>query len=80
MSVRTPAARRPRVVAPWIAEYVRLVEAGDAGDHRVLCADALLGLPCMCTLHAQLRPRGARQMCTLPLLAGGNVSAAFASV
>src|SRR4051794_41439132 len=45
------------------------------------CLDLLLalnaGLPGMCTLHANSAREALVKMCTLPLLAGENVSAAF---
>jgi pilus assembly protein CpaF len=45
------------------------------------CLDLLValnsGLPGMCTLHANSAREALVKMCTLPLLAGANVSAAF---
>lgn len=45
------------------------------------CLDLLIalnsGLPGMCTLHANSAREALMKMCTLPLLAGENVSAAF---
>jgi pilus assembly protein CpaF len=45
------------------------------------CLDLLIalnsGLPGMCTLHANSAREALLKMCTLPLLAGANVSAAF---
>src|SRR5439155_13064647 len=45
------------------------------------CLDLLIalnsGLPGMCTLHANSAREALIKMCTLPLLAGQNVSAAF---
>lgn len=45
------------------------------------CLDLLLalnsGLPGMCTLHANSAREALVKMCTLPLLAGGNISARF---
>src|ERR687884_1624953 len=45
------------------------------------CLDLLIalnsGLPGMCTLHANSAREALIKMCTLPLLAGANVSAAF---
>jgi pilus assembly protein CpaF len=45
------------------------------------CLDLLIalnsGLPGMCTLHANSAREALIKMCTLPLLAGENVSAAF---
>jgi pilus assembly protein CpaF len=45
------------------------------------CLDLLIalnsGLPGMCTLHANSAREALTKMCTLPLLAGENVSAAF---
>ena len=45
------------------------------------CLDLLIalnsGLPGMCTLHANSAREGLIKMCTLPLLAGANVSASF---
>jgi pilus assembly protein CpaF len=45
------------------------------------CLDLLIalnsGLPGMCTLHANSAREALIKMCTLPLLAGSNVSAAF---
>lgn len=45
------------------------------------CLDLLIalnsGLPGMCTLHANSAREAVTKMCTLPLLAGPNVSAAF---
>jgi pilus assembly protein CpaF len=45
------------------------------------CLDLLIalnsGLPGMCTLHANSAREALVKMCTLPLLAGSNVSAAF---
>jgi pilus assembly protein CpaF len=45
------------------------------------CLDLLIalnsGLPGMCTLHANSAREALVKMCTLPLLAGDNISAAF---
>src|SRR5262249_56692138 len=45
------------------------------------CLDLLIalnsGIPGMCTLHANSAREALVKMCTLPLLAGENVSAAF---
>ncbi|MCW2539222.1 MAG: Type secretion system protein [Frankiales bacterium] len=45
------------------------------------CLDLLIalnsGLPGMCTLHANSAREALLKMCTLPLLAGGNVSSSF---
>src|SRR3954466_436002 len=45
------------------------------------CLDLLLalnaGLPGMCTIHANSAREALVKMCTLPLLAGGNISARF---
>ncbi len=41
------------------------------------CATALLALPGMCTIHANSAREAVVKLCTLPLLAGENVSHAF---
>ena len=45
------------------------------------CLDLLIamnsGVPGMCTLHANSAREALHQMCTLPLLAGGNIAAEF---
>ena len=45
------------------------------------CLDLLLaassGVPAMCTVHAGSAREALRRVCTLPLLAGGNIPAAF---
>ncbi len=42
-----------------------------------MCVSALLGVPGMCTIHANSAREAMVKMCTLPLLAGENVGSRF---